>query len=47
MIITVDEDIIDPIEKANEAPSMTQISLESAAGNGKNNDQQVGTTIVL
>ncbi len=45
MIITADEDIIDQIEKTNDASLLTQIMLESEAGNRKNGDQQVGGAI--
>ena len=47
MIITADEDIISQIENTNDARLMTQILLETKAGNGKNNDQQVGAAIFL
>ncbi len=42
MIITADEDIIDQIEKTNDASLLTQILLDSEASNSKNGDQQVG-----
>ncbi len=45
MIITADEDIIDQIEKTNDASLLTQIMLESEAGNIKNSDQKVSGAI--
>ncbi len=45
MIITADEDLIDQIEKTNDASLLKQIMLESEAGNSKNGDQQVSGTI--
>jgi hypothetical protein len=45
MIITADEDIIDQIEKTNDASLLTQIMLESEAGNIKNGDQKVSGAI--
>jgi hypothetical protein len=45
MIITADEDIIDQIEKTNDASLLKQIMLESEAGNSKNGDQQVSGRI--
>jgi hypothetical protein len=45
MIITADEDIIDQIEKSNDASLLTQIVLESKTGHSKSADQQVGDKI--
>jgi len=45
MIITADEDIIDQLEKTNDASLLTQIMLESEAGNSKRSDQQVDDAI--
>ncbi len=47
MIITADEDIIDQIEKNNDASLLTQIVLESETGESKSTNQQVGDTISL
>jgi hypothetical protein len=45
MIITADEDIIDQIDKTNDASLLKQIMLESEAINSKNGDQQVSGRI--
>ncbi len=47
MIITADEDIIDQIEKNNDASLLTQIVLESETGHSKSTNQQVGDRISL
>ena len=41
MIITADEDIIDQIEKSNDASALAQMVLESGTVYNKSADQQV------
>lgn len=41
MIITADEDIIDQIEKSNDASALAQMVLESGTVYSRNADQQV------